>query len=370
MMRVAEMKKIGVNEEYALAAGFSLFRQDLDHAVREADSVWPSLSDASIFITGGTGFFGMWLVETLLWANTLHKLNLHLTVLSRNSKLFLAGRGSHLQNNSRVTVLQGSITEFTVAESRFTHIIHAASESKTDVSMNWATSHLTSALDGTRRIIDLAAKHATKVVLFTSSGAVYQQTEGLFANRFTEGIGRLEDYTNARRVYAEAKRAMELMLAAGSERHGYRLAIARCFAFSGPYMPLTGGLAMGNFIRDVLQGREISVAGDGTALRSYLYGADLAVWLLTILAKGENCRPYNVGGSESISIAALAREVSAVAGGTGPVVIRKTSPADTPPEIYVPNLKRSFTELGVRVMIDIPESIRRSLAWFSNYTIP
>jgi dTDP-glucose 4,6-dehydratase len=265
---------------FAVPTGYSLFQMDLDHVAREADSIWRDFAGASIFITGGTGFFGMWLVEGILWANALQGLNLHVTVLSRDPEQFLAGRGKHLRGNPCLTVLAGNITTFSSASARFTHIIHAASESKANTSVNWASSHLTAALEGTRRIIDLAAEHGTKVVLLTSSGAVYQQIDPPLAECHIEGPGRRDDYTSIRSVYAEAKRMMEVMLAAGSERYGYRVAIARCFAFSGPYMPLAGNIALGNFIRDVLARRDIVVESDGTALRSYLYGADLAVWLL------------------------------------------------------------------------------------------
>jgi nucleoside-diphosphate-sugar epimerase len=352
---------------FAVPSGYSLFQIDLDHIAREADSVWRDFAGASIFITGGTGFFGMWLIEGILWANTLYGLNLHVTVLSRDPEQFLAGRGKHLRSIPCFTVLAGDICAFASGSARFTHIIHAASESKTDSSVNWASSHLTAALEGTRRIVDLAAEHGSKAVLLTSSGAVYQRIDPPSTEGHVEGPGRRDDYTSIRSVYAEAKRMMEVLLAAGSERYGYRVAIARCFAFSGPYMPLTGGLALGNFLRDVLAGRDIVVESDGTAMRSYLYGADLAVWLLTILAKGENCRPYNVGGSKAISIADLAREVSGVAGRPGSVIIRKREEPGALREAYLPSLHRACSELGVRVAIDLPESVRRSLAWFGRY---
>jgi dTDP-glucose 4,6-dehydratase len=156
---------------------------------------------------------------------------------------------------------------------------------------------------------------------------------------------------------------METMLAAGAEQHGFRAAIARCFAFTGAWLPLDGGLAMGNFVRDALADRDIAIAGDGTALRSYLYGTDLVLWLLTILVRGETCRPYNVGGAQAVSIAELARLVSAEAGRPDRLVIGESAAPGAVPDAYLPDLARTTGELGLGVTVELSEAVRRTLEW-------
>jgi len=341
--------------------GFSLFRRDLEHIAVSVAPLGDALADASVLITGGTGFFGMWLAEGLLWADRAHRLGLRVVVLSRDAERFLGGRGRHLRGQPNLSVLSGDIASFDPGGHRFTHIIHAANEGDAGHS---ASRHLDAALGGTGHIVDLAAAHGTKAVLLTSSGAVYRPMDPPSPGASAEGPAGAADYTAYRPVYAEAKRMMETLLAAGSERHGFRAAIARCFAFTGAYLPLDGGLAMGNFIRDALAGRDIALAGDGTAVRSYLYGADLVTWLLTVLVHGESCRPYNVGGAEAVSVADLARVVSAQAGRPVDVTIRRPANPGAPKDTYLPDLTRAMGELGLGVSVDLREAVRRTLDWY------
>ncbi len=129
------------------------------------------------------------------------------------------------------------------------------------------------------------------------------------------------------------------MAAVYHRQYGLPVKVARGFAFIGPYLPLDAHFAAGNFLRDGLRGGPIRVGGDGTPYRSYLYAADLAVWLWTLLFRGAPCRPYNVGGEEAVSIAELACCV-AVHFGVGVQIARAATPG-RPAERYVPATRRA-----------------------------
>jgi dTDP-glucose 4,6-dehydratase len=130
-------------------------------------------------------------------------------------------------------------------------------------------------------------------------------------------------------------------------------------------MPLDGNFAIGNFIRDALTRDHIDVLGDGTARRSYLYAADLAVWLWTILVKGESGRPYNVGSEADFSISDVAHLVARVVQPDIPIRIAESPVAETPPARYVPSTARAVGELDLHGRVMLDEAILRTATWYS-----
>jgi len=216
-------------------------------------------------------------------------------------------------------------------------------------------------VQGTRRTLQRAARDGAAVLL-VSSGAVYgPQPPDL--ERVREDFRGAPDPLDPGQVYAEGKRAAELLGAAHSRESGLPVKIARLFAFVGPYLPLDRHFAVGNFIRDRLAGGPVAIAGDGTPVRSYLYGADLAVWLWTILARGVAGRPYNVGSERALSIAQVAGGVAEAE--TPPVrVTRALAPVPGAPSArYVPDTSRARSELGLEEWIGFEEGVRRTLRW-------
>lgn len=351
-----------------IAKGYSLFAQDLEEIEHCLGSLWEELRGARIFLTGGTGFFGIWLLEGLLWANERRNLNLSITVLTRSPERFLNDRAPHLRDNQALRFLQGDLVNFVIPAAgigiTYTHIIHAASETNLDQSADWAARHLKAALDGTWKLLAMARAHGVRGILFTTSGAVYFPFEAMTLDgRFVEVINSNADYAAEKIVYGQSKRMMEIMAAVDALSNGYRALIARCFSFVGPYLPLESNYAAGNFIRDALERRQIIINGDGTALRSYLYPVDLVVWLLTILLSGASGVPYNVGGDDAVSIAELADLVACEAKlEMGVAILGKPVPGAIP-NAYLPSLQRISEHLSLGVTVDLEEAVRRTLAW-------
>jgi len=156
-----------------------------------------------------------------------------------------------------------------------------------------------------------------------------------------------------------------MLCALYATQYGLETKIARCFAFVGPYLPLNTHFAVGNFIRDALAGGPICVKGDGRPYRSYLYAADLAVWLWTILLRGAPGRPYNVGSEETISIADLAELVAEKFDPKPNANMAASASGAALPSRYVPCTKRAMVELQLQQTVDVSDAITKTMVWLA-----
>ena len=283
--------------------------RDLEHVLEHTGGVWDDLRGARLFVTGGTGFFGRWMLESFLKANDELGLSALATVLTRDPNRF-AVAAPHVAGHDAVTLVPGDATDFAFPDGGCTHVLHMATEAGSNLS---PSASFRTAVAGTERVLAFAALRGARKLLLTSSGAVYgPQPPDL--DRLPEDYAGAPSPTDVASGYGHGKRAAEYLCSVAAAQTDLEAKIARCFAFVGPLLPLDANFAIGNFIRDAMDRDRIEVSGDGSPRRSYLYAADLAIWLWTILVTGGSGRPYNVGSEEDLSIAELAQ----VSGGGRP----------------------------------------------------
>jgi dTDP-glucose 4,6-dehydratase len=339
---------------------------DLDHVLEHIRPLSEDLRGARIFITGGTGFFGCWLLETFAWANERLGLGAGLLVLTRDSESF-ARKAPHLASRPDIRFHTGDVQDFGLPVEKFSHVIHVATEASAKLNEEKPGRMLNTILFGTMRAWDFAEQCGARKFLLTSSGAVYGKQPADLTHIPEEYIGA-PDVSDPRSAYGEGKRVSELLCTIRGRSAGIETKIARGFAFVGPYLPLDTHFAIGNFIRDAMAGGPIKVNGDGTPLRSYLYAADMAIWLWTILIRGVSNRPYNLGSRNALSVAQIAEAVSRAFPGKPPVAIAKKPVPGQPATRYVPDTTRAEKELGLREWVDLDEAIRRTARWHQRQT--
>ena len=334
---------------------------DLDHIVSETRTLWDEMRDKRIFITGGTGFFGCWLLESFSHINRQLGLNARATILTRDSASFTQ-KCPHLADDSALSFHTGDVRNFSLPDGEFEYIIHAATETSGKQAVERPLDMLTTIIDGTERVLDIARTRGARKLLLTSSGAVYGKQLDSLTHVPEDYLGG-PDPLDPASVYAEGKRVSEQMCALEATHSSIEMKIARCFAFVGPHLPLDAHFAIGNFIGDVLAGRPIRINGDGTPRRSYLYASDLAIWLWTTLFRAPSLMPVNVGSSDDLSILELAQAVVQSLDASTEIHVAKSPTPGATIARYVPSVDRAKATLGLRQTVSLQEAIRRTAQW-------
>lgn len=322
-------------------------------------NVWQALHGQRIFITGGTGFVGCWLLEALIWVNQQLALDLTLSVLSRQPGKFRT-KAPHLANHPIVRLMQGNANDLESIREHYDIVIHAATDVvKTHVDPIIVFDDMVS---GARQTLALAARSQARRYLLISSGAVYgcQPAE---ITHIPESYLGAPDTMQSDSAYGQAKRVSEWLVQCYADQLGIEAKVARCFALIGPYLPLDAHFAVGNFINDGVSGRTIKVDGDGTAYRSYLYAADMTIWLLTILINGSCGQAYNLGSDKGITIGDLAEKVSNMVYGETNVSIGALPMTNAHPQRYVPNTDKAKCELQLCEYTDLQSALRKTIDW-------
>lgn len=320
-----------------------------------------ALEGRRFFLTGGTGFFGKWLLHSFLILRKTCGLDISMTVLSRNPEGFLV-TNPDFRRQAGLTFIEGDVRTFIFNRlPSFDFVIHGATAASTTLEQENPGEMFSVITEGMRHVLEFTRRCSAKRMLFISSGAVYGPQPSTLSHT-------PETYEGTpTTAYGKGKKISEQMCLGASDGR-FECMIARPFAFVGPYLPLDTHFAIGNFIRDCLADRPIVIKGDGTPLRSYLYAADLAEWLWTILLKGENGRSYNVGSDEALSIRELAYKVRTCAVTDNPITVLGTPNPKMSPSRYVPSIERAKAELGLILRCPLDEAIRRTLAWHRDDT--
>lgn len=333
---------------------------DLDHILRCTPDVWEELRGQRVFITGGTGFVGSWLLESFCWANDCLGLGAQAVVLTRDPTAF-GTQAPHLAHHPAVDLWAGDIRTFAFPAGRFSHVIHAAADPSLHAAADAALHMFDTLVQGTRRALEFAVQAGASKFLFVSSGAVYGRQPDTMSH-ITEEFGGAPDSCAATSAYGEGKRSAELLCAIFQQQHGLETKIARCFAFAGPYLPVNTYYAIGNFVGAAVRGQPITVTGSPATTRSYLYAADMAIWLWTILSRGVPGRPYNVGSDQAMTMAELAQHVAGQFSPKSEIQFVLQGQTGAGANRYIPCTQRA-RELGLAPTVSFEEALRRYICF-------
>jgi nucleoside-diphosphate-sugar epimerase len=313
----------------------------------------------NIFITGATGFFGKSLLDTFVYINEVLNLESKIIVLTRDKAKFLSEYPQF--NTSEIEFVEGTLSTFEYPKQPISYIIHAANDlNENDNSINIDQRPF---IVGTKRILELARQKKVKAILHTSSGAVYgskSMSQLISEDQYNDNnIDQFFDY------YATNKRHIEKLCDDFYLQYHVPSKIARCFAFVGPYLPLDLHYAIGNFIKNYVENSPLIIKGDGLAYRSYLYSADLCIWLWTILFNGKPCRPYNVGSDEYYTLLEIAKKITGFKNSLLPINVLNEKTA-VKASWYIPSIQRAKNELQLEVYTTLDLAIEKTILSYTN----
>lgn len=299
-----------------------VMQREIESIVEDYD--FSGLADCSVLVTGATGLLGSHMVRTLACANRMKKANIRIYLQVRHQDKAMAIYGEEFLSREDINLVIGDIKDKLNINDKIDYIIHAASPTSSRYFVNNPVETIMDAITGTRNMLELARN--AKGMVYLSSLEVYGKCDEELVNETSYGY---IDYLNVRSSYSEGKRMCENLCSAFCHEYGVPVKIARLSQTFGTGVEYEDNRVFAQFIRSVIEKKDIVLHTQGNTYRSYLYTGDAVTGLLTVLLKGSNGEAYNLSNPETaISIRDMAQLVS-----------------DT------------FPDSGTKVIFDIPEDV-------------
>lgn len=354
---------------------------DLEFICDHLHDEFSHMSGKKLLITGGAGFLGYYLIQSVLAWNdrSTQTSKIELTVFDN----FIRGIPkwlTDLKGNKYLHLVEHDITNPLPNDiDSFQYIIHAASIASPTYYRKYPIETMDANVNGLRLLLEYCLKQKEKH--HPVQGFLFYSTSEIYGNPSPENIPTPEDYngyvscTGPRACYDESKRFGETLCVNFSRQYGLPIKIARPFNNYGPGLKITDRRVLPDFVRDVVAGRDIVMYSDGSPTRTFCYIADAIVGYFKVLVKGRNAEAYNIGvEAPEISISDLAKNIVNLSRDIfdyqGELVHRHHDDPDylsDNPSRRCPNIEKARTELGYRPAITLQEGLRRSLIWYSDH---
>ncbi len=309
-----------------------------------------------VVVTGGAGFLGSWVCESLLDTGD--------SVVCADN--FVTGRAAnveHLREQDGFDLLDCDVSEGLDVDGRVDWVLHLASPASPPDYLALPLETMKVGSVGTTNALELARTRDARFVLASTSEVYgdpleHPQREDYWGN--VNPVG-------PRSVYDEAKRFSEALTTAYRSAYGADTGIVRIFNTYGPRMRLDDGRAIPNFVGQALRGESMTVAGDGSQTRSICYVADTVAGILAYAASRE-WTPVNIGNPTEMTMVELAELIRRLAGSMSPL-----SAVDLPvddPRVRCPDITMARERLGWEPAVAPDEGLSRTVAWFAAQLSP
>lgn len=307
-----------------------------------------------IIVTGGAGFLGSHLSDRFLKeGHTVMALDNLITGSTDNI--------AHLMGNERFSFVKHNVSDYIYVDGSVDAVLHFASPASPNDYLEHPIHTLKVGSLGTLNALGLAKAKGARFLL-ASTSEVYGDPE---VNPQPEHYWGHVNPIGPRGVYDEAKRFAEAITMAYHRYHGLDTRIVRIFNTYGPRMRLHDGRVVPNFLYQALTGRPLTVYGDGSHTRSFLYCADLIEGVYRLLLSNENY-PVNIGNTVEMSMLDFAKAVLRLSGSTSSIVhVEPTDDRVTDdPKVRRPDISRARQILGWEPQTSFEDGLARTIEYY------
>lgn len=300
-------------------------------------------------VTGGAGFLGSHLCDALLKMG-------HEVICLDNLSTGSTDNIYHIRN-TKFTFIHQDVTEYLYVQGPVDYVLHFASPASPIDYLERPIPTLKVGSLGTHKALGLAKAKGARFLLASTSEIygdplIHPQTEDYWGN--VNPIG-------PRGVYDEAKRFAEAMTMAYNTFHGLETRIVRIFNTYGPRMRLNDGRVVPNFIKQALEGKPLTVYGDGSQTRSFCFCSDLIDGILKLLLCDYD-RPVNIGNPTEMTIKQFAEAIQKFSGSKSEIVYEPL-PVDDPKQ-RKPDITLAKAKLGWEPKVNLEEGIQKTIEYF------
>ncbi|MDF1499497.1 MAG: SDR family oxidoreductase [Anaerolineales bacterium] len=312
-----------------------------------------------ILVTGGAGFIGSHLCDRLLSEG-------HEVVVIDNLVTGNIENITHLAGRDDFSFIKYDVSNFIFIPGRADAVMHLASPASPNPTSPYGYLQLpiqtlkVGAL-GTHNALGVARSHEASFLLASTSEVYGDPKEHPQRESYWGHV----DPVGPRSVYDEAKRFAEAITMAYHRYHDLDTHIARIFNTYGPRMRPDDGRVVPNFIVQALQGKPLTVYGDGSQTRSFCYVDDLVDGLYRLLSSSE-ALPVNLGNPVELSILSLAEEINAITGNKGGIERIPGGRAPADPERRKPDISKAKKVLDWEPVIDLKTGLDKTIADFDS----
>jgi dTDP-glucose 4,6-dehydratase len=303
-----------------------------------------------LVVTGAAGFLGSHLTDRLLAAG-------HEVIGIDNLITGDLANIAHLDGSRAFSFLRHDVTKFIAVDGPVDGVLHFASPASPIDYLELPIQTLKVGALGTHNCLGLAKAKGARFFLASTSEVYgdpleHPQTEAYWGN--VNPIG-------PRGVYDEAKRFAEAMTMAYHRYHGVDTRIVRIFNTYGPRMRPHDGRVVSNFIVQALQGRPLTIYGDGSQTRSFCYVDDLIDGIVRLFERG-GPEPTNIGNPIEFTVRDLAEQVIRLTGSASAIAYEPL-PVDDP-KVRCPDISRAAAMLGWGPEVPLVEGLTRTVDYF------